>query len=110
MNNIKSRLGVLYPIVAAFTVCLAILTISRLLLVVWQWDRVADADGFLDVAISGLRIDISSLCYLFILPGLLSALVSSDTVVGKVWHAILRVWITFGIWLLVYMEIGRAHV
>ncbi|KAB2823505.1 LTA synthase family protein [Aliivibrio finisterrensis] len=108
MNNIKSRLGVLYPIIAAFTVCLAILTISRQLLVVWQWDRVADTDGFLDVAISGLRIDISSLCYLFILPGLLSALVSSDTVVGKVWHAILRVWITFGIWLLVYMEAATA--
>lgn len=108
MNIMKSRLGIIYPIVTGFAVCLAILTLSRFCLVIWQWDRVADANGFLDLAISGLRVDVASLCFLFILPALLSSLVSSDTMVGRVWHVMLRVWITFGIWLIVYMEAATA--
>ncbi|MDD9173496.1 LTA synthase family protein [Aliivibrio sp. S2TY2] len=105
MNRIiKSKLGVTYPVIMTFSICLAILTISRLLLIMWQWDRVCDANGFFKLIVSGLRIDVSSLCYLFILPGLLSSILSSETIIGKFWKYILRIWITISIWFIVYME------
>ncbi|WP_146866956.1 LTA synthase family protein, partial [Aliivibrio fischeri] len=108
MNKLKSKLGVLYPVITAFIICLAILTISRLLLIIWQWDRVTDANGFSEVILSGLRVDVSSLCYLFILPALFSSILSSDTIIGKFWTHILRIWITVSIWLIVYMEAATA--
>jgi phosphoglycerol transferase MdoB-like AlkP superfamily enzyme len=108
MNKLKSKLGVLYPVISAFIICLAILTISRLLLIIWQWDRVTDANGFSEVILSGLRVDVSSLCYLFILPALLSSILSSDTIIGKFWTHILRIWITVSIWFIVYMEAATA--
>ena len=108
MNKLKSKLGVLYPVISAFIICLAILTISRLLLIIWQWDRVTDANGFSEVILSGLRVDVSSLCYLFILPALLSSILSSDTIIGEFWTHILRIWITVSIWFIVYMEAATA--
>ncbi len=104
MNKLKSKLGVLYPVISAFIICLAILTISRLLLIIWQWKRVTDANGFSEVIFSGLRVDVSSLCYLFILPALLSSILLRDTIIGKFWTHILRIWITVSIWFIVYME------
>lgn len=104
MNLNKNRLGVLFPIIATFALCIGFFSLSRLFLVLWQWERVAAADGLLTILISGLRVDISTLCSLMIIPALVSCLVSSDTIFGRAWHYLLRIWITFVIWLIVYME------
>lgn len=105
MNKLKSTLSVLYPVAATFLVCLIFFSVSRFFLVVWQWDRASEANAFFNLAISGMRVDISTLSYLFILPALFSTLFSSDTAVGRIWHILLRIWITFVIWLTVYMEV-----
>ncbi len=106
LDKIKKRLGILFPIIAAFTLCLVVFTLSRCLLVIWQWDRVINTDGLSRIFLSGLRVDISSLCYLFILPALLTSFISSNTRIGKIWHIILRLWITAGFWFVVYMELA----
>lgn len=104
LNKIKPYLGPLYPIAAVFVVGLVIFFVSRLGLAIWHFERVSDAGGWLTIFLSGLRVDIVSLCYLLILPALLSSLLSGDHAVGRVWHWFLRVWITGGLWLIVYME------
>ncbi|WP_394208997.1 LTA synthase family protein [Enterovibrio calviensis] len=106
LKNIKSVLGPLYPIVCACLVLILIFTVSRLSLAIWHIDRVNDAHGWSSIFLSGLRIDIASICYLFILPALLASLLSGDHLIGRVWHWVLRVWITLGLWFVVYMEVA----
>jgi len=103
---LKKRLGVFFPILAMFMLCLIIFTFSRLCLALWQIDRVDNVDGWGAIFLSGLRIDIASLCYLLVLPSLLACLFLSDNTVGRICSWFLRLWIVAALWLVVYMEIA----
>ncbi|MCW8327724.1 LTA synthase family protein [Photobacterium sp. SDRW27] len=102
--SVKKRLGVLYPIFTTIIISLFILTLSRIGLALWQGERVTDANGWLKIILSGVRIDLATLSYLLILPGLLTCLLAANNIIGKAWLFILRVWIVLGLWFLVYME------
>lgn len=106
LNSLKRRLGVFYPIVTTFLICLIILNISRLGLSLWHADRVTDVSGWGTIFLSGLRIDIASLSYLLILPAMLTCFLSNDGLVGRIWHVILRLWIVTGLWFVMYMELS----
>lgn len=106
MNKLKLFFGPLYPIVCALLALLVIFTLSRLGLAIWHFDRVTDAEGWVRIFASGLRVDFASICYLFILPALLTSLISGEHWLGRIWNWVLRVWITAGLWLVVYMEVA----
>ncbi|MCL9780301.1 LTA synthase family protein [Vibrio sp. S4M6] len=106
MNTFKKRLGVLYPVFMAALVILIIFSFSRLSLAIWMYDRLPSLDDWLTVLARGIRIDISSISYLLILPALLTTLLSFNNIVGKIWNWLLRVWIVAGLWLVVYMEVA----
>ena len=55
-------------VVAAF----ALLTLSRLALAAWQWQRVRNAGGLAPLLLGGLRIDAHQICVLAALPAVLS--------------------------------------
>jgi phosphoglycerol transferase MdoB-like AlkP superfamily enzyme len=105
MNRVKQQLSILTPIIYTFILCLVLLTISRLLLMVWQWPRVDEANGLFNIITSGVRVDVSTLCSLLIIPALVTCFLSSNTLIGRIWNHVLRVWVTFTIWLIVYMEV-----
>ena len=106
MQYLKNKLGPLYPIVIASIVILFTYTLSRLGLAIWQGDRVSEANGWIRVFTSGLRIDIASVCYLLVLPSLIFSLLSGEHIIGKIFTLGLKVWITIGLWLVVYMEVA----
>jgi phosphoglycerol transferase MdoB-like AlkP superfamily enzyme len=107
MNEIlKRKLGVVYPLLATFLLCLLVLTASRLGLSIWHAERVTAAHGWLSIFMSGLRIDISSLSYLLILPTLLTCLFAGNSRFGQMWLFLLRIWIVLGLWFVVYMELA----
>ena len=108
LDTIKTRLGVLYPIIATLFVSLSILMIFRLGLSCWQFERVNNAHGWLPVIFSGLRIDIASLSFLLVIPGLLSCFLTTKGAIGKSWLFILRIWIVLILWFLVYMELATV--
>ncbi|NOI55489.1 LTA synthase family protein [Vibrio crassostreae] len=103
---VKRRLGILYPLCMTFLVCLFILMLSRVGLSIWHGERVSEANGWLAILFSGLRIDISSLSYLLILPALMTCLFAGNGFIGRSWLFILRVWIVLSLWLVVYMELA----
>ncbi|MBE3670319.1 hypothetical protein BOO25_15450 [Vibrio navarrensis] len=102
----KLTLGPLHPILAFSAVALGILSTSRLLLAVWQADRVSAAEGWLNLIVQGIRVDIATLSWLFILPALLAALFPVQGIFGKIWRTLLRLWLVAGLWILVYMELA----
>ena len=87
-------------------IILAVTTVSRLGLSLWQLDRVNDAQGWSHIILQGLRVDIATLCWLLGIAGLGTALLSGKHAIGQLWTVLLRVWLTLGLWLIVFLEIS----
>ncbi|NRA59936.1 MAG: LTA synthase family protein [Psychrobium sp.] len=103
--RIKSGLGPLWVTAVFFIVALSILSCSRLGLVIWQAGRVNNVADFLTIMFNGVRVDISALCYLFVIPILLSLCVYiSGKGVAMLRH-FLMLWYVLSVSLLVSLEV-----
>ncbi|WP_298776191.1 LTA synthase family protein [uncultured Shewanella sp.] len=100
----KFNLGPLRPILVFCVIALIIMMISRLGLGLWQADRVTAAGGWSDLLIQGLRVDIATLCWLWGVAALGTAIFSGPHLIGRLWQVILRSWLTIGLWLIVFLE------
>ncbi|QIW15574.1 hypothetical protein A4G20_04135 [Pasteurellaceae bacterium RH1A] len=97
---------VLFPFFVFIFINLIIFTLSRLGLALWQAERVSAVNGWLDLFLQGLRIDIVALCYLLGLPALLTVLLYHKNALGKAWLGFLRVWFTLTSTFIVFMELS----
>ena len=103
--KIKAVLGPLWVTAVFFIVALVMLSVFRLALVIWQADRVNNLNNFFSIMVSGIRIDISSLCYLFTVPILIS-LCSYVSNKGKaLLLPFLKLWYILSLTMLVYLEV-----
>lgn len=100
--------GPLQPIAVFSLFSLAFLSLSRLLLLLWQSDRIGTLSDSIHILSQGVRVDVATLCWLFILPALLSSLLPLKGKIGGCWKWILRLWMVAGLWILVYMELATA--
>ncbi|MDD0822941.1 LTA synthase family protein [Mannheimia sp. AT1] len=100
---------VLFPIVLFVGINLLILSLARLGLAFWQAERVSEANGWLPLILQGIRIDISSLCWLFGLPALFSVIFFHANLIGSIWRKILRIWLTIGSSFILFMEVATPN-
>ncbi|HDR1055179.1 TPA: LTA synthase family protein [Pasteurella multocida] len=105
-NSEKNHRTLLFPIFFFVFVNLIVFTLSRLGLSLWQAERVSAVNGWVELFVQGLRIDIVSLCYLFGVPALFTVLLYHHNALGRIWQKILRVWLTFGSVFILFMEIA----
>lgn len=103
----RKFLGPLFPVFAVLCLNMAMLSLSRLALALWQWERVSAVDGgWAGVLLRGLRTDFSAMGWLLLVPAVLSALLFSDGALGRAWRIVLRVWLTAGTLFFFFMEIA----
>ncbi|MCF7483051.1 LTA synthase family protein [Vibrio sp. J1-1] len=100
--------GPLQPIAVFSLFSLTFLSLSRVLLLCWQSDRIESFQDLIYILGQGVRVDAATLCWLFVLPALLSALLPFNGKIGDGWKWILRLWMVAGLWILVYMELATA--
>ncbi|MCL1126940.1 LTA synthase family protein [Shewanella surugensis] len=98
------NLGPFRSILIFCLVALAIMMLSRFGLGIWQADRVTDAGGWSNLLFQGLRVDVATLCWLWGIAALGTVIFSGPHAVGRVWNIILRIWLTLGLWLMVFLE------
>ena len=98
--------SLLFPIFFFSLVNLIVFTLSRLGLSLWQLDRVSAVNGWGELFLQGLRMDVVSLCYLFGMPALLTVLLYHQNALGRIWQRILRFWLTAGSVFIVFMELA----
>lgn len=67
----KQQIGPVWVLLVFMGLGLVWLSTFRLGLVLWQFERIDSSADVLHILLSGLRVDVSSLCYLFVLPALL---------------------------------------
>ncbi|MDW7645848.1 MAG: LTA synthase family protein [Desulfuromonadales bacterium] len=97
-------LGPLLPIVAFFLTALSFLSLARLGLMAWKWDRIMAVDGLWTVLGYGLRMDVVLLCYAVSLPVLVALLLPGRKAALRPWRKILPTWLAFYSVFIVFME------
>jgi phosphoglycerol transferase MdoB-like AlkP superfamily enzyme len=95
-------------IIIALLACIGVFTLSRLGMVVWQFDRVAAAglDKLPFIFGQGLRFDLVTLGLLFGLPVILTPLFIVNESLAKRWLPVLRIFCLLAFGLVVYMEVA----
>ena len=81
-----------------------VLTLSRVLLVVWQWQRVSDADMISAVFLQGLRFDLVLLGIVLLIPVLLFPLLASNRQLLPVWRGFLIFYFSAALLIVTFME------
>ena len=83
---------------------LGLLTLSRLALVAWQWQRVIDADMLANIFIQGLRFDMVMVGIVMLFPTLLLLPLATSRPLLKVWKVFLTFYLPTVAVLLTFME------
>lgn len=103
-NSIKVSLGPVGVILNFYVLTLVILTVIRLMLIVWQAERTLNDNAWPKILFNGLRIDISIVSYLVIIPllvGVISLFFNSDK---KIVRSFIKVWLVTSISALIFFE------
>jgi phosphoglycerol transferase MdoB-like AlkP superfamily enzyme len=73
----RSHFDWLKPLFIAIIPMLALLSLSRMALIIWQSERIADTGGVGYIMLQGLRFDLLALAFLFLVPATLLPLICS---------------------------------
>lgn len=87
---------------------LAALTLSRIALVAWQWDRVRDTGILTDIFIQGVRADLILLGYFIAIPLGLAPLLA-HRFSARLWKQLTISWATFALVFIVFMELSSPQ-
>ena len=98
--------SVLSPLVAFAWRLVLVLTLSRILLVAWQWRRVTDVDMLAPVFLQGLRFDLVLLGLSLVIPVLLFPLLVWNERLTPIWRGFLRIYLPAMLCAVVFMELG----
>ena len=82
------------------------LLISRLGLGAWQIDRFENFQSFVTLLINGLRIDLSTLAYLLIVPAILHPWLMLSNVTANLWRKVLRVLFFIAFFSVLFFELA----
>ena len=106
MSRMKRAMGPAWPFVCFLLLNLLLLSLSRLGLAAWQAERVTDTGGWAHLLLQGLRIDVSTLSWLFGVPMVFTMLLADEHAPGRGWLLLMRVWLVAGSVLLLFMELA----
>lgn len=87
---------------------LLLLSISRLGLVAWQWERVSATGIVGEIIVQGVRADLILLGYLLALPLLLAPLLA-QRYSERAWKTFTVAWASFGLLFIVFMELSTPQ-
>ena len=91
------------PFLALFAVGLALLSLSRAGLMLWQWQRVAATGVWPEMLVQGVRADVIQLSLLSLVPLLLTPLLA-HRFAWTAWRRFTAVWVIACVTLLVFLE------
>lgn len=103
-QRLAAKLGPLLPLLSFVLIDLLILGLSRLMLSIWQSERVFSVNAYEQIFLGGLRIDLSALGYLFA-PALLMVIVATILHQTRFLRLPLKIYLIAGSLLLLFFEL-----
>jgi len=105
----KSHIDCLKPFFVFVLAMLSILSLSRLMLVSWQYDRIADTGGFGFILLQGVRFDLVLLGMLLLIPGMLMPLLAVNKTTRLIGFAVIKYYFLGLTGLLTFMELATPN-
>lgn len=105
-DSLRAVYGVIRPILIFALMLVGFLTLSRVLLVFWQWDRVSAVGMLLPVFVQGLRFDLVLVGITSAIPVFLFPLLVSTQRLIPVWRTFLRFYLPIVLLLAIFMELA----
>lgn len=103
LAKLAASLAPLYSV--AWRLVLA-LSVARILLVAWQWDRVVDANMLIPVFVQGLRFDLVLLGMLLAPAVIVFPVLASNRFLVPVWRVLLRFYLPLALLAAIFMELS----
>ena len=103
--QVSSKLGPFAPFVAMLILGLILLSASRIGLVLWKFDRVANTGKLVEILLQGVRVDIIQLFLIALIPLILAPILAMQRLF-KIWQKFTYVWVVAAIVLLVFLEVA----
>ena len=100
------RHGPLYPFFRHALLLIMLLSLSRLLLSLWQWDRIGDPERLLTVMGYGLRFDVLVISLLWFVPAVLLLLLPRQPLLAAIDTGIARAWLILSTLLILFLELA----
>lgn len=104
ISSLHSLFRAISPFVVFITYSLALFSLSRLLLVIWQYPRVISADGLGYIFLQGVRFDIVLLGMVLVVPLMLHPLMQTQAVLGRLWKPLLSTYLVVCFAIFVFVE------
>ena len=101
--NVSNKTGPFAPLFSMLLLGLIILSLSRIGLVLWKFDRVHSTGELLAVLYQGVRVDVIQLALIALIPILLAPLLAIKRFFTA-WKWLTYVWVLVAIVLLVFLE------
>lgn len=103
-NTLIRFIAPIKPFLFFLTATLFCLTLSRLFLMTWKYDRIDGAADWIILLGYGLRIDLASISYIIGIPAVISLLISGIPYINRIWDFLTRIWLTCAFVTLIFME------
>lgn len=101
--RIANRLGPFAPLVAMILLGLIVLSLSRVGLVLWKFDRVQATGELVNILLQGIRVDLIQLSLTALIPLLLAPVLATKRFFS-IWQKFTYIWVIVAIVLLVFLE------
>jgi phosphoglycerol transferase MdoB-like AlkP superfamily enzyme len=101
--RISNRLGPFAPLVAMTLLGLILLSLSRVGLVLWKFDRVQATGELVNILLQGIRVDLIQLSLTALIPLLLAPVLATKRFFS-IWQKFTYIWVIAAIVLLVFLE------
>ncbi len=106
IENYSAGLRVWQPLWLTFLYSLVVLSLSRIVLLIWQIDRVEGPGAIMYILLQGLRVDISTLGALLLLPALLNPLLNMNVTFATVFRKVNNFYFLSIFALILFMELA----
>jgi len=82
------------------------LSLSRIALALWLFDRVETVNGWFPLLLQGLRVDLATLCLLLVVPIIYTLVASNKNPRWTIAKRVIQIWLTLIAVLFVFMELA----
>ncbi len=96
----------IYPVLCYVGLLLGLLTLSRLILIGWQYDRVGSLENAVTVLVYGIRFDFIVACFLFLIPALTMLLMPRSQLINRIFSLVGQYWLMLVTLLVIFVEIS----
>lgn len=103
-NPISQLMRSILPVGIFIVFSLVLFSLSRLILVIWQFPRVMAADGLLPIFLQGIRFDFVLFGVVLLLPLILTPLMHISATLGRLWKPVLIAYLVLLFSLFVFIE------